>query len=441
MEPEHASSSRRPPLAPVVRSEAESEEDSDHDAADVSERSQASARSTGSRGDPSGRLSPRSARMSAAMMGHAGRVSGSGTGRTAESEAFSPAFLSPRMWNEEDMLLPPSSEVPSRPVVTGRESQDKGCFGLYTFVMVLFLFQGTAAIFGANYQMPHEFALCRSRLEQVGCVRGGREGRLCGGALARRMLRARARSRRMVCSDVSLPQESVKAARVVPAAEIKQHNLEVAGGSAEERASPRGAHILADITGHPYLPYQPHGHRAHVAVAAQAKETMEWDGGLHTSRGVRRLLAAEAAGASVRDPVAMAASAAVGAAAVDGSRLDSEIESNIRSVGKVLSEMQNLTSVVMVGGNGANASSSSVILALDGNATDAGSETQDSEEESVPYQDPFQGGEEAEKTLVATYRRVGNASSIVALLALSSVIFGAVRDTIDTRHCGAQVSE
>lgn len=64
------------------------------------------------------------------------------------------------------MLLPPSSEVPSRPVIEGRESQDKGCFGLFTFVMVLFLFQGTAAIFGANYQMPHEFALCRSRLKQ-----------------------------------------------------------------------------------------------------------------------------------------------------------------------------------------------------------------------------------------------------------------------------------
>ena len=39
--------------------------------------------------------------------------------------------------------------------------------GLYTFVMVLFLFQGTAAILGANYQMPHEFALCRSRLVQA----------------------------------------------------------------------------------------------------------------------------------------------------------------------------------------------------------------------------------------------------------------------------------
>lgn len=162
-------SSGRPPLPPPAAGAEEDSSEGDHeDAADVSERSQASARSAGSRRDASGRLSPRSARMSAAMMaGHAGRLSGGATARTAESEAFSPAFLSPRMWNEEDMLLPPSSEVPSRPVLTGRESQDKGCFGLFTFVMVLFLFQGTAAIFGANYQMPHEFALCRSRLQQV----------------------------------------------------------------------------------------------------------------------------------------------------------------------------------------------------------------------------------------------------------------------------------
>ena len=140
-----------------------------HEQVDHSEGNQAaSARSAASntgRDDMSGRLSPRGARMSAAMA-HSARQHGSITDRSAP-DAFSPAFLSPRMWNEEDMLLPPSSEVPNRPVVEGRESQDKGCFGLFTFVMVLFLFQGTAAIFGANYQMPHEFALCRSRLEQV----------------------------------------------------------------------------------------------------------------------------------------------------------------------------------------------------------------------------------------------------------------------------------
>jgi len=138
--------------------------------ADLSEASKApSGRSNNERDDVTvtARLSPRSARMSAAML--SGRH-GNKTDRSAH-EAFSPAFLSPRMWNEEDMLLPPSSEVPSRPVVQGRESQDKGCFGLFTFVMVLFLFQGTAAIFGANYQMPHEFALCRSRLEQVPVLR------------------------------------------------------------------------------------------------------------------------------------------------------------------------------------------------------------------------------------------------------------------------------
>jgi hypothetical protein len=74
--------------------------------------------------DMSGRMSPRSARMSAAIAGR-----GHLTDRSAP-ENFSPAFLSPRMWNEDDMLLPPSSEVPSRPVTSGRETQDRGCFGI-----------------------------------------------------------------------------------------------------------------------------------------------------------------------------------------------------------------------------------------------------------------------------------------------------------------------
>ena len=56
-------------------------------------------------------------------------------------------------------------------------------------------------------------------------------------------------------------------------------------------------------------------------------------------RPLRRLLG-EDKGAGVEDPMAMAASAAVGAAAEDESRLDLEIESNIRSVGHVLGEVQ-----------------------------------------------------------------------------------------------------
>jgi hypothetical protein len=88
------------------------------------EPARAAASSRG--GDMSGRMSPRSARLSAAQAAIAGR--GHLADRSAP-EAFSPAFLSPRMWNEEDMLLPPSSEVPSRPVTSGRETQDRGCFG------------------------------------------------------------------------------------------------------------------------------------------------------------------------------------------------------------------------------------------------------------------------------------------------------------------------
>jgi len=44
----------------------------------------------------------------------------------------------------------------------------------------------------------------------------------------------------------------------------------------------------------------------------------------------------------------------------------------------------------------------------------------------ITVPDPFVDGAEAEKTLVTTYRRVGNASSIVALLAVSSIVIGAV---------------
>ena len=226
-----------------------------------------------------GSLSPRSARMSLALK----------SSRSGHSEAFSPAFLSPRMWNEEDMLLPPSSEVPMRPVMTGRDSQDKGCFGLYTFVMVLFLFQGTAAIFGANYQMPHEFALCRYRLQQ----------------------------------------ETVKTARDIPDAEIKQHDIEE-GVNAEERASPRHAHILMDISGH-QLPL-------HLLPGAKHTHLPPLPPSLHeasrrSAGAARRLLTTGAGGeGAVQNAGVMAVGAAVEAAARDEESLDKEVASDIKPV-------------------------------------------------------------------------------------------------------------
>lgn len=81
--------------------------------------------------------------------------------------AISPAFLSPRMWSEDDAFLPPSTEVPHRPLLaTRREQSDRTCFGLYVFVMVLFVIQGISAVLSANYQLPHEFQMCEDRLQQ-----------------------------------------------------------------------------------------------------------------------------------------------------------------------------------------------------------------------------------------------------------------------------------
>jgi hypothetical protein len=45
------------------------------------------------------------------------------------------------MWDEGDVTLPPSNEVPKRMAVVGRTRQDTGCFGLFTFTIVLFLCQ------------------------------------------------------------------------------------------------------------------------------------------------------------------------------------------------------------------------------------------------------------------------------------------------------------
>jgi len=374
--------------------------------ADVSEASHApSVRSVASRDDNiSARLSPRSARMSAADRAMLSARHGHMTDRSAH-EAFSPAFLSPRMWNEEDMLLPPSSEVPNRPVVQGRESQDKGCFGLFTFVMVLFLFQGTAAIFGANYQMPHEFALCRSRLQQ----------------------------------------ETVKTSRDIPAAEIAQHNLE---NGAEERMNPRDTHILMDVTGHMHFTSpHPHAYQAHIAASATRKAGAILQP-IRAATSGRHLLA----DAELTDPISIAAGAAVGAVAHDESKFDSELESNIKAVGNAIAEAQNLTAMsplmrssssgVLNSSSFFGVSSPSASLLTDHNTTQeeeesAASDKQEKEEEEdgigvndvgkdVTVPDPFADGAEAEKTLVTTYRRVGNASSIVALLAVSSIVFGAV---------------
>ncbi len=81
--------------------------------------------------------------------------------------APSPAFLSPRLWDEDGVSLPPSTEVPHRPVLASkREQTDRACFGLYVFLMVLFVVQGISAVLSANYQLPHEFQMCENRLKQ-----------------------------------------------------------------------------------------------------------------------------------------------------------------------------------------------------------------------------------------------------------------------------------
>eukprot|EP00291_Cryptomonas_curvata_P009696 CAMPEP_0172178832 /NCGR_PEP_ID=MMETSP1050-20130122/16264_1 /TAXON_ID=233186 /ORGANISM="Cryptomonas curvata, Strain CCAP979/52" /LENGTH=389 /DNA_ID=CAMNT_0012851613 /DNA_START=95 /DNA_END=1260 /DNA_ORIENTATION=+ len=81
-----------------------------------------------------------------------------------EKKRMSPAFLSPRMWDPEGSVLPPSTEVPHRPTTVGRTHQDTACFGLFCFIMALFLFQGLSAILSANYQLPHDFEKCEKRV-------------------------------------------------------------------------------------------------------------------------------------------------------------------------------------------------------------------------------------------------------------------------------------
>ena len=125
------------------------------------EPARAAASSRG--GDMSGRISPRSARLSATQAAIAGR--GHLKDRSAP-EAFSPAFLSPRLWNEEDMLLPPSSEVPSRPVTSGRETQDRGCFGIefpkVLYVVTLFIVNSRALTIENVFQGCTHLSWCSS---------------------------------------------------------------------------------------------------------------------------------------------------------------------------------------------------------------------------------------------------------------------------------------
>jgi len=239
----------------------------------------------------------------------------------------------------------------------------------------------------------------------------------------------------------AIEQESVKTSRDIPAAEIAQHNLE---NRAAERMNPRDAHILMDVTGHVHLTSaHPHSYLAHIAAAARRKA-----GAIVKpirAATARRYLLENTANVELTDPMSIAAGAAVGAVAHDESRFDLELESNIKAVGTVIEEAQNLTAMSpLIISSSAPSNSSSFFgvssstgsVLTDHNATDDDSATEVEKEQDgigvndigkdVTVPDPFADGAEAEKTLVTTYRRVGNASSIVALLAVSSIVFGAV---------------
>ena len=71
-------------------------------------------------------------------------------------------------------------------------------------------------------------------------------------------------------------QEAVHTARNIPDAEIQQHNREVGAPNAEERVSPRQAHMLMDITGHVLVPAQRHPGLQHIAAAAKHKHAAPW---------------------------------------------------------------------------------------------------------------------------------------------------------------------
>jgi hypothetical protein len=85
------------------------------------------------------------------------------------SGLISPLFPSPRLWDgngEGDSLLPSSKQVPSKPIIEGRKSQDKQCYGFFVFVMALFMIQSFSSIFSANYELPNNFAECEKRVQE-----------------------------------------------------------------------------------------------------------------------------------------------------------------------------------------------------------------------------------------------------------------------------------
>lgn len=221
-----------------------------------------------------------------------------------------------------------------------------------------------------------------------------------------------------------------------------------------------------DITGHTLIAPRHVAHRGDlylegVRARILASSSHKQDSAL-SRRASRHLLAAASStpaspsSARVMDPVIIAVGAAVGAAARDESKIDYEISSNMKAVGAVLEEAQNLTSMstVMSGvldkpktlpgamgvGQAVNTSVTAASYASvlsDGNTTVHDQEVVPADDgregigvndvgKDVTVPDPFADEAEAEKTLVTTYRRVGNASSIVALLAVSSIVFGSV---------------
>ena len=237
-------------------------------------------------------------------------------------------------------------------------------------------------------------------------------------------------------------------ARNIPDAEIQQHNREVGAPNAEERVSPRQAHMLMDITGHVLVPAQRHPGLQHIAAAAKHKHAAPW--------GARRLLgdgtsAGEsshaAAAAAEADPVAIAAGAAVEGMARDEAKFENGIVGKINAVSSVIEgaqgAMMESSGQNATGGGGAGpvvvgSNSGSSVLSDNSNSSSSDSsaegDTQDESEgigihdvgKDVTVPDPFVDESAAENTLVTTYRRVGNASSIVALLAVSSIVIGAV---------------
>ncbi|EKX43012.1 hypothetical protein GUITHDRAFT_163997 [Guillardia theta CCMP2712] len=260
------------------------------------------------------------------------------------SEAFSPAFLSPRMWNEEDMLLPPSSEVPKRPVIRDRDSQDKGCFGLYTFIMVLFLIQGIAAILGANYQLPHEFELCEARLAQ----------------------------------------EKVAVARDIPEAEVIQHALE----GRHENFQTGGKRLARlKVVKKSHANWDPWSHRLRSVAG---KQLAEEPGSFQVSHGhARKLLSSNMLPQSLKQLLK-----------------DIKLQA---STGLPSHALRNGTS-----------------LAQSNSTSHGESNSTKKEKEQNSEEGDFQDDLSPEQVLENAYKRVRNASGIVALLAFSSIVFGAI---------------